>query len=208
MSRARIQTVCAKKRPVPKKTPYETYRPFLVAGLMLGAFAPKPSQAQCSASGTLAPASIIVCTGSQTAIVGQGPGADNVVVSVLDGADVTVLNTNAISLGNNATLVLGSPGPLVGGSDSNAPVLLRTTTNTGAGNGRYGNGSNTVDAGSNGLIVVNRNAAIVAVGTQFTSEAINFYGSGNTVINYGLIQGGAQLGHILRERQHHRRRSA
>ncbi len=31
---------------------------------------------------------------------------------------------------------------------------------------------------------------MIAVGTQFTSEAINFFGSGNTVINYGLIRGG------------------
>ncbi len=32
----------------------------------------------------------VVCSGEQTTIVGQGPGADNVVLTANDGAQITV----------------------------------------------------------------------------------------------------------------------
>ena len=111
-------------------------------------------------------------------------------MTVNDGGSVAVTNTNAISLGNNATITLGTSGPLPGGSAANPPVLVQTTTNGSAGQGQYGDGSNTIDVGSNGRIVINRNASVIATGTQTNSEAINPYGAGNTIINYGLIQGG------------------
>jgi autotransporter-associated beta strand protein len=133
---------------------------------------------------------VVTCSGTQSSIVGQGPGADNVTVDVNDGATVSVTNTNAISLGNNATITLGSSGPPAGGSAANPPVLVETTTNNLAGNGNYGDGSNTIDIGSNSTIVINRNASVIATGTQGTSEAINPYGFGDTILNYGVIQGG------------------
>jgi fibronectin-binding autotransporter adhesin len=107
-----------------------------------------------------------------------------------DGASVTVMNSNAISLGNGVAITLGSSGPAPGGSAANAPVVVETTTNGSAGPGQYGDGSNTIDIGSNSTILINRNASIIANGTQNTSEAINPYGFGDTIINYGLIQGG------------------
>ena len=139
--------------------------------------------AQCSASGALPVGAVVTCSGTQSTIVGQGPGADNVIVTVNDGASVAVTDTNAISLGNNATITLGSSGP-------NPPVLVETTTDGAAGNGQYGDGSNTIDIGSNSTIVINSNASVIAAGTQSTSEAINPYGSGDTITNYGVIQGG------------------
>jgi outer membrane autotransporter protein len=113
-----------------------------------------------------------------------------VTLTVKDGASVTVMNSNAISLGNGVAITLGSSGPAPGGSAANAPVVVETTTNGSAGPGQYGDGSNTIDIGSNSTILINRNASIIATGTQNTSEAINPYGYGNTIINYGLIQGG------------------
>jgi outer membrane autotransporter protein len=162
----------------------------LLAAVAFAAFAPNPAFAQCSPSGALAPGSTVTCNGSQTTTEGQGPGANNVSVFVNDGATVDVSNANAISVGDNATVTLGTSGPTVGGTATNAAVMVRTTTNASAGNGNYGDGSNTIDIGYNSTLVINRNASVIAIGTQQQSEAINPYGSGNTIINYGLIQGG------------------
>jgi hypothetical protein len=161
-----------------------------LAAALAAALAPNPVRAQCSASGALTPGSTVICNGAQTTIVGQGPGADSVTLTVKDGASVTVMNSNAISLGNGVAITLGSSGPAPGGSAANAPVVVETTTNGSAGPGQYGDGSNTIDIGSNSTILINRNASIIANGTQNTSEAINPYGFGDTIINYGLIQGG------------------
>ena len=43
---------------------------------------------------------------------------------------------------------------------------------------------------SNSTIIIYKNGVVAANGTQNNSEAINPYGSGNTIINYGTIQGG------------------
>ena len=159
-------------------------------GLVLAAGLPKSALAQCSASGTLTPGSVVTCSGSQTSRVGQGPGADRVTVIVNDGGTVRVTNTNSISLGNNVTITLGTPGPGPGGSAGNPAVVVQTTTNAGASGGQYGDGSNTIDVGSNSTILINKNASVIATGTQTSAEAINPYGAGNTILNYGLIQGG------------------
>ncbi len=161
-----------------------------LAGLVFITIAPKIASAQCSASGTVAANSTVTCNGSQTARVGQGAGADNVSVTVNNGANISVLDTNAIALGNNVTITLGASGPVAGGSATNAPVVVQTTTDAFPTNGQYNDGSNTIDVGSNSRIVINRNASVIATGTQETSEAINPYGAGNTIVNYGLIQGG------------------
>ena len=154
----------------------------LLGGVLVAVASPRPALAQCSTS---LPAGSVVTCGTQTTRIGQGPGADNVSVTVSDGAAVTVTNTNAISLGNNATITLGTSGPLSGGP----AVVVRTTTDGSAGQGQYGDGSNTIDIGSNSRVVINRNASVIATGTQTGSEAINPFGAGNTIINYGMIQG-------------------
>src|SRR3954453_24215801 len=77
------------------------------AGLFVAAVG--PAQAACSASGSLAPASVVVCSGTQSGRVGQGPGADNERVTVQDGATVATTNSAAISLHDNATVTLGTP---------------------------------------------------------------------------------------------------
>ena len=162
----------------------------LAGGLALAVLSSHPAMAQCSATGVLSPGSTVTCSGADTARVGQGPGADNVTVNVRDGGSLSVFNTNAISLGNNAVVTLGSSGPGAGGSASNPAVMVRTTTDSGASGGQYGDGSNTIDLGSNSSLLINRNASVISTGTQTISEAINLYGPGNTITNYGLIQGG------------------
>src|SRR3954464_8080442 len=107
----------------------------LNTGLFLWAATPDAAQAACSASGALASGSTVTCTGTQTTRVGQGPGADNVSVTVKNGATVSATNTAAISLHDNATVTLGPSGPTPGSSASNAPVVVQVTTNSGAGPG-------------------------------------------------------------------------
>ncbi len=160
----------------------------MASGLLGAALAaivalPAPAAAQCSASGILASGSVVTCSGTQTSRVGQGPGADNVTVTVNNGASILVTNSNSISLGNNASITLGT-------GTGNPAVVVQTTTNSGSTGGQYGDGDNTIDVGSNSTITINANASVIATGTQQQSEAINPYGPGNHIINYGLIQGG------------------
>lgn len=61
----------------------------LLAGVLVAVASPQPARAQCSASGTLPAGSVVTCSGAQTTRVGQGPGADNV--------SVTVNNAEALS---------------------------------------------------------------------------------------------------------------
>ena len=152
---------------------------------------PPPGFSGFITPGTAGSPTTVTCNSSsvQTTRVGQGgtvspapPAADYVNVTVNNGASVNVLNQNAISLGSNATITLGT--------GSGAAVIVQTTTNGSATNGQYGDGDNTIDVNNNSLIIINKNASVIAAGTQGSSEAINPYGSGNTIINYGVIQGG------------------
>ncbi len=161
----------------------------LGAGIALLVFS-RTAIAACSPAGpTLTPGVTVTCSGTQTTRLGQGPGADNVTVIANDGATISVLNANAISLGNNATITLGTSVP-AGGSASNAPVLIQTTTNGGANGGQYGKGDNTIEFNNNSTLIINKNATVQATGSQITSEAINAIGSGDHIINYGFIVGG------------------
>ena len=152
------------------------------AALGLAILGCQPAAAQCVPSGpTLTPGASVACSGTQTTRLGQGPGADNVTVTLNPGATLSTNNTNAISLGNNALITVGSPG---GGATATV-----TTTSTGGG-GQYGTGNNTIEFNNNGKIIIYKNGIVSAIGSQNNSEAINPYGSGNTIINYGTIQGG------------------
>lgn len=156
------------------------------ATLGLAILGAHPAEAQCVPfGGPVIPSDTIeTCSGTTSGRIGQGPGADNVTVNVNDGATLGVTNDNAISLGNNATITVGSP-------SGSATALVQTTTNGGATGGQYGKGDNTVEFNNNSTIIIYQNGQVVASGTQQTSEAINPIGSGNTILNYGLIKAGA-----------------
>ena len=168
-----------------------------LGGLLLAAGS-QPSLAGCTSSSFFNPPffpnnvhtnSTVTCFGLTPTRVGQGPGADNVTVIVRDGATIGVTNANALSLGDNAMITLGTSVP-PGGSASNAPVLIQTTTNGGANGGQYGTGDNTIEFNENSTLVINKNVTVKSTGTQTSSEAINPFGSGNHIINYGTIDGG------------------
>jgi outer membrane autotransporter protein len=186
-----ITQIYSKLREEPKlafsRTPRRRFRIILLSAtapvLIVAGLSAQPAWAQCSASGSLTANSTVTCSGSQTAPVGQGPGADGVNLTVNDGANVTVTNANAISLGNNATVTLGS-------ASGTSPVTVQATTNGGGTSGNYGDGDNAIDIGSNSTLIINRNASVIASGTQTAAEAINPDGAGNQIVNFGLIQGG------------------
>ncbi len=153
-------------------------------GELIFAAATQPALASCSASGTLVPGTsgaptIVTCDSSsaQSSRVGQGPGANYINVTVGANAQIVVPNDNSISLGNNASIVI------------NSGALVQSTGNSG--NGQYSDGPNTIDVNNNSSILIKAGASVITTNTQGTSEAINPYGAGNTIINYGLIQGGA-----------------
>lgn len=152
------------------------------AALGLAIWGCQPASAQCVPSGpTLSPGDSVTCSGTQTTRLGQGPGADNVTINVNDGAKISTNNTNAISLGNNAAITVGSP---------NGAATATVTTTSNGGGGQYGIGNNTIEFNNNSTIIIYKNGIASAIGSQNNSEAINAYGSGNTIINYGTIQGG------------------
>jgi hypothetical protein len=98
-------------------------------------------------------------------------------LDVNNGATISVLNTNAISLGNNATITLGS-------ASGNA-LTVRTTTNTGSNSGQYGFGDNTIKFNNNSTLTINQNVSFIASGPATTEEAVNPIGAGNLIINRG-----------------------
>ncbi len=161
----------------------------LVLGLTCGVS--YQAMAQCALTGLA-----YNCVGTQGITVGTGPSTPlNTSVTVSDGGNILVTNGNAISAGNGATITLGSSTVPPGGSALNAPVVVQTTTtNPGATQGFYHDGDNTIDVGSNSQVVINANASVISTGTQKFAEAINPYGAGDTITNYGLVAVSGNVG--------------
>jgi hypothetical protein len=133
-----------------------------LGGLLLAA-ASQPSFANCRSSSFFEPPffpnnlssdSTVTCSGVTATRVGQGLLAFNINAIANDGATISVLNSKAISLGDNAMIILGTSVP-PGGSASNAPVLIKTTTNGGANGGQYGTGDNTIEFDDNSTLIIN-----------------------------------------------------
>jgi len=109
-----------------------------------------------------------------TTVVGSGPStASGAVLNLAPNAQISVGNSNAISLGNNANITLG------------AGALVQNNATSGA--GLWSTGNNTVEFGSNGIMNIAQGAQVIAAGTQSNGEPINVMGSGNQIINRGLI---------------------
>ncbi len=165
-----------------------------LGGLILAA-ASQPALAACSnvgVNGFIAPGAagsptIVTCDSisTQTSRVGQGglippapPNADYVNATVNATAQIQVVNDNSISLGSNSNVVV-NPG-----------AVVRTTSSSSGATGQYKTGYNTIEFNNNSTVFIAAGGSVIAAGTQNNSEAINPYGAGNTIVNYGLIQGG------------------
>ena len=114
-----------------------------------------------------------------TSTVGTGPATPSpFTLQVGPGAQIQVVDRNGVSLHDNATINL----------QSNASVQT-TTTHPDSGQGLYGKGDNAVEFNNNSIVTIQPGASVIAAGVGTSSEAINPIGSGNQIINYGLIEG-------------------
>ena len=95
-------------------------------------------------------------------------------VTLQPNAQIVAGDASAIALGDNATVTL----------QSGALVQNKAIKNSGT----YGTGANTIDFGSNSTLTVAQGATVHSTGTERTAEAVNPEGSGNTIINNGLIE--------------------
>ncbi|HVV27515.1 MAG TPA: autotransporter-associated beta strand repeat-containing protein [Rhizomicrobium sp.] len=147
---------------------------FVLAGLLHSA----PATAACLTSGITTN-----CTTNTpnpyTGTIGNGQStASGYSVTLQPGAQISSGNANAISLGDNAVINLGT-GSLV----TNAATSGSGTN----GNGLWNAGKNTIEFGSNGQLTIGTGATVQSTGTSNNAEAINVMGIGNTITNYGTI---------------------
>ncbi|WP_296225953.1 autotransporter outer membrane beta-barrel domain-containing protein [Ralstonia sp. UBA689] len=93
---------------------------------------------------------------------------------VRTGSTLRVGDTSAIAVRDNARITV----------QSGATVSASATTT----DGFYGLGGNTIDFRNNSTLTVQRGGQVLATGTQDVAEALNPLGTGNTIINDGLIR--------------------
>ncbi|XBS70788.1 autotransporter outer membrane beta-barrel domain-containing protein [Acerihabitans sp. KWT182] len=113
----------------------------------------------------------------QTTTVGDGPGTDNVAITVQPGATITTGTDSAISVDTDATIHLLNDANVI--NDSDAP----------GGTGRWDAGQNTIEFNNDSTLLILPGARVLSQGPGNSNEAINVIGAGNSIINYGLIQG-------------------
>ncbi|CAJ0856981.1 hypothetical protein R20233_00457 [Ralstonia sp. LMG 32965] len=111
---------------------------------------------------------------SQTVGTGNNAAEDNRTVTVQPGSTVNVGSANAISLRDNANIHVQG-GATVSNSATSGPGLFST-------------GNNTIEFRSNGTLTVDQGGSVLSNGRQQNGEAVNVMGSGNTVINNGMIR--------------------
>jgi outer membrane autotransporter protein len=142
------------------------------APLLFGALfaASLPASAACSGG------AVIVCdnAGVHGTTVGAGPvGPAGTSVELLPGAQVDTGDAPAISVGDNAAILLRG-GSIAGNA---AAVNL----------GNYGTGANTIEFNSGTTLTIEAGAQVRSTGTQWEGEAVNAMGSGNRIVNSGTI---------------------
>lgn len=110
-----------------------------------------------------------------TTPVGEGntaPG-DNRTVEVQGGSEISTGDSHGVSLRDNADITIRT-----GGTIRNAATTA---------GGQFGTGGNTIEIRNNGTVTIEQGGQLLATGTQGQAEAVNFQGTGNTVINNGTI---------------------
>lgn len=133
---------------------------------------PVTARADCTTVGTT-----VTCDSSApfTSTIGTGPGTPSATTVILDpNAQVVVGDANAISLGDNATINVGS-GALVQNSGVSS-------------GGLSGAGPNTIEFNNNGTLTIAPGGKVYAAGTSSRAEAINLLGRSNVIDNFGTIQ--------------------
>lgn len=133
-------------------------------------------QAHAQCTGLTGHGSTVVCSGSQTTTLGTSQ--DDVGLTVLDGADVTVGGSFAVFLGNSASIINNGT---ITGTEGLRANSITSLTNNGAINGR----------GSTGAAV----HSLFSIGTLINSGAISGVHDGiytedlDVLVNSGTITG-------------------
>ncbi|CAJ0865501.1 hypothetical protein R20233_01235 [Ralstonia sp. LMG 32965] len=111
-----------------------------------------------------------------TSTIGAGNVAaeDNRAVTVQTGSTVAVGDTSAIAVRDNANITV----------QSGATVSANAVSTSGF----YGTGGNAIDFRNNSTLTVQQGGQVLANGTQLSGEAVNPEGTGNTIVNNGLIK--------------------
>jgi outer membrane autotransporter protein len=111
-----------------------------------------------------------------TTTVGTGNFAaeDNRIITVQTGSTLGVGDTSAIAVRDNANITVQTGGTVSANAISTS--------------GFYGTGGNAIDFRNNSTLTVQQGAQVLANGTQLSGEAVNPEGTGNTIINDGLIK--------------------
>ncbi|MFT0735861.1 autotransporter outer membrane beta-barrel domain-containing protein [Ralstonia wenshanensis] len=111
-----------------------------------------------------------------TPTVGTGNVAaeDNRTVTVQNGSTLAVGDTSAIAVRDNANITVQAGGTVSANAVSTS--------------GFYGTGGNAIDFRNNSTLTVEQGGQVLANGTQLSGEAVNPEGTGNTIVNNGLIK--------------------
>lgn len=111
-----------------------------------------------------------------TSTVGTGNVAaeDNRTVTVQNGSTLAVGDTSAIAVRDNANITVQTGGTV--------------SANAVSSSGFYGTGGNAIDFRNNSTLTVEQGGQVLANGTQLSGEAVNPEGTGNTIVNNGLIK--------------------
>lgn len=113
----------------------------------------------------------------QTDTVGTGPGLNDVNLLALSAARIDTGESTAISLDSGSTIVLRER------------AVVQNNTQGLSGAGAWGLGHNTIEFNNNTRLTLEPGAQILGLGSSPTNDAITAVGSGNTIVNHGLIQG-------------------
>ncbi|MBR0656481.1 autotransporter family protein [Plastoroseomonas arctica] len=147
----------------------------LSASPLLLALAPLPAAADCVTVGLTTTCNTSAPNPFPTR-VGDGPvpADDGRTVIITNGASILTGNVAAISLRDGGTITVQS-----GGSAQSVGV-----TDVGP----YNAGPNTIEFRNNTTLTIEQGAQVLATGTILQGEAINPQGTGNIIINSGLIR--------------------
>ena len=149
--------------------------------------------------GTASSPTSVTCSGTIATDTGQGFAhippvtnpllpANNVNLTVLSGTQWQTNGVSAISLNDSANITVGS-----GMTPTTQTTLVQTTaTGTTAPGSHFTNGAsqggyNTIEVNSGSMITIGADATVRASGNSGKNEAINVFGDGNHILNYGRI---------------------
>ena len=142
---------------------------------VLIALSPLPAIADCVTSGLTTICSTAAPNPFPTR-VGNGPvpAEDGRTVIVVNGASIVTGDVAAISLRDGGTITVQSGGSVqsVGVTDV----------------GLYNAGPNTIEFRDNTILTIEQGAQVLATGTLLEAEPINPQGTGNIIVNNGLIR--------------------